>query len=113
MGPSGRKKPDCASATCCESGQRYMLWVTRDERPPMMVCDAITLPMPLRSKDRSCMPGTDQSVQVVGQVNKNGLLENGLLVMVGMINHVRQWSTCTFGPSMFLRREPRGGRNTF
>ncbi len=47
-----------------ESGQRYMLWVIRDERPPMMVRDAITLPMPLRSKDRSCMPGlgTDQSV---------------------------------------------------
>jgi len=91
-----------------QSGQRYMLWVTRDERPPMMVCDAITLPMSLRSKDRSCMPGTDQSVQVVGQVNNYGLL-----VMVGMINHVRLWSTCTFGPSMFLRREPRGGRNTF
>ena len=47
-----------------------------------MVCDAITLPMLLRSKDRSCMPGpgTDQSVQVNNY---------GILVMVGMINHVR------------------------
>jgi len=65
-----------------ESGERCMLWVTRDERPRMMDCDAIALPMLLRSKDRPCMPGpgTDQSVQVNNY---------GVLVLVGIINHGR------------------------